>query len=333
MIIDCGVYDHARRWSDLEDPDLVAQALEADPGCFGWISLDEPTSTEQELVGRLFGFRRTAFNEARQPHQRPKVETDEDMLVMVLRTLWYVEEASAVETGQISVLVGARMVVTVRQGDDGPVPGTGRLDLTEGVRRGLDRTASVFAHGPAAVLWAVCAEVVDSYEMVAKSVAVDVDEIEASVFGERCSSEAERIYMLKREVLEMRHAVLPLHDHIDRLARVDAMTVSPAIAPHLQSLSDRVLRVCEQTQTLDTLLSAVLAAHIARVSVQQNDDLRRISAWVAIAAVPTMLAGIYGMNFDRMPELHWTYGYPSVLAAILVTCTLLYGGFRRAGWL
>jgi magnesium transporter len=323
MIIDCGVYDHARRWSDLEGPELVAQALDVDPGCFGWISLDEPTMTEQELVERLFGFRRMAFDEARRPHQRPKMETYEDLLVVVLRTLWYVEEASAVETGQISVLVGARMVVTVRHSGEGPVP----------VRRGLDRHAAALAHGPAAVLWAVCGEVVDSYETVAKSVAVDVDEIEASVFGERCSSEAERIYMLKREVLEMRHAVLPLHEPIERFARADPVTVNPAIAPHFRSLSDRVLRVCEQTQTLDTLLSAVLAAHIARVSVQQNDDLRRISAWVAIAAVPTMLAGIYGMNFDRMPELHWWYGYPSVLAAILVTCTLLYGGFRRAGWL
>jgi len=191
---------------------------------------------------------------------------------------------------------------------------------------------TALSHGPAAVLWAICDAVVDQYESVTGSIEADVDAIETAVFGASCTSEAERIYMLKREVLEMRRAMVPLREPIERFARADALHVDWDAAVYFRNVAGHVARVCEQTDSLDKLLGSALDAHIARVSVQQNDDMRRISAWIAIALGPTVVCSIYGMNFQRMPELHWRYGYFMVLSFIAAGCIALYASFRRSGW-
>jgi magnesium transporter len=191
----------------------------------------------------------------------------------------------------------------------------------------------VLGHGPAAVLWAICDAVVDGYLAVADAVEADVDEVEASVFSPRRTSDAERIYSLKREVLEMRRAILPLKEPIWQFAHGAIPQVGSEAAPFFRDVADHLVRAADQTEALDSLLTSALNAHLARVSVQQNDDMRRISAWVAIAATPTMIAGIYGMNFDYMPELRWHYGYFMVLGLMGVACTTLYFFFRRVGWL
>jgi magnesium transporter len=182
------------------------------------------------------------------------------------------------------------------------------------------------------VLWAICDSVVDDYETVAESVELDVDEIESSVFSPERTSDAERIYKLKREVLEMRRAVQPLRDPMEQFAH-GMPGINPKAAPYFRDVVDHLNRVSDQTESIDTLLSSALNAHLARVSVQQNDDMRRISAWVAIAAVPTMLAGIYGMNFDNMPELRWHFGYYAILLLMAVVCFTMYRFFRKVGWL
>lgn len=324
MIVDCGVYAEGVRRDLPRDPETVARALTDDKACFGWIGLHEPTADELGRVQQLFGLHELAVEDALKPHQRPKLERYGDSLVMVLRTLWYVEAGDAVETGQVSVFLGDRYVVAVRHGEGGSLA-TARADLEE-------RT-QVLGHGPAAVLWAICDAVVDDYEEVASAVEVDVDETEASVFSPRRTSDAARIYALKREVLEMRRAILPLRDPIERFAHGQVPGVTAESAPYFRDVADHLVRVADQTETLDSLLTSALNAHLARVSVQQNDDMRRISAWVAIAAVPTMLGGIYGMNFDYMPELKWRYGYFMVLALMAVACVTLYAFFRKVGWL
>ncbi|WP_433003178.1 magnesium/cobalt transporter CorA [Kribbella sp. CA-294648] len=324
MIVDCGVYSEGARHNLPKDPESVARAIDDDGQAFGWIGLHEPSAAELARVQRLFDLHPLAVEDALAPRQRPKVERYDDSFVMVLRTLWYVDAEDAVETGQVSIFVGKRYVVTVRHGEGAPLT-TARQELEE--------RASVLGHGPAAVLWAICDSVVDGYETVAGAVEVDVDEVESSVFSPERTSDAARIYTLKREVLEMRRAITPLREPIEAFARGAVPGISPEAAPFFRDVADHVIRVSDQTEALDTLLSSALNAHLARVSVQQNDDMRRIAAWVAIAAAPTMIAGIYGMNFDHMPELRWYYGYFAVLALMAVTCTSMYVGFRKAGWL
>jgi magnesium transporter len=190
----------------------------------------------------------------------------------------------------------------------------------------------MLGHGPGAVLWAVCDSVVDGYEEVAEQVEIDVDEVESSVFSPERTSDAERIYKLKREVLEMRRAIVPLREPMEAFAH-GAPGINRHAAAFFRDVADHVTRVSEQTDGLDALLTSALNAHLARVSVQQNDDMRKISAWVMIAAVPTMLAGIYGMNFDNMPELRWHFGYYAVLLLMGGVCGSMYGLFRKVGWL
>jgi magnesium transporter len=324
VIVDCGVYREGTRQPVPKNPETVATAIDGDADCFGWIGLHEPTEEELTRVQKLFGLHPLAVEDALKPHQRPKIERYDESLVVVLRTLWYVDQYDAVETGQVSVFVGKRYVVTVRHGEGGELA-TARADLED--------RAQLLGHGPAAVLWAICDAVVDGYDTVATSVEVDVDEVEASVFSPERTSDAARIYYLKREVLEMRRAILPLREPLDRFAHGEVKEVSREAAPFFRDVADHLIRVAEQTEGLDALLSSALGAHLARVSVQQNDDMRRISAWIAIAAVPTLIAGIYGMNFENMPELHWHYGYYVVVAVMAVACTTLYRFFRRVGWL
>ncbi|WP_041289387.1 magnesium/cobalt transporter CorA [Kribbella flavida] len=324
MIVDCGVYAEGERRDLPKDPETVAQAIGADGESFGWVGLHEPTAPELARVQELFGLHSLAVEDALKAHQRPKVERYGDSVVVVLRTLWYVDEGDAVETGQVSVFVGPRYVVTVRHGEGAPLT-TARQELEE--------RASVLGHGPAAVLWAICDSVVDGYEAVAEQVELDVDEVESSVFSPDRTSDAARIYALKREVLEMRRAIGPLREPMEAFAHGAVPLISRDAAPFFRDVADHVIRVSDQTDALDTLLSSALNAHLARVSVQQNDDMRRISAWVAIAAAPTMIAGVYGMNFENMPELRWYYGYFACLAFMATVCTSMYVGFRRAGWL
>jgi magnesium transporter len=325
VIVDSAVYAEGVRRDLPKDPESVARAIADDAGCFGWIGLHEPSAAELDRVQHLFGLHQLAVEDALKPHQRPKLELyGDDSLVMVLRTLWYVDEHDAVETGQVSVFAGPRYVITVRHGEGGELATA---------RQELESRTSVLGHGPAAVLWAICEAVVDSFELVADSVEVDVSEVEASVFSPHRTSDAERIYSLKREVLEMRRAVLPLREPMHRIIHGGVPGIDEKAAPFFRDVADGLGRAADHTETLDALLDSALAAHLARVSVQQNDDLRRISAWVAIAAVPTMIGGIYGMNFDNMPELRTQSGYYVILAVMAAACTALYAGFRRAGWL
>ncbi|MEV4262404.1 magnesium/cobalt transporter CorA [Kribbella sp. NPDC049584] len=323
MIVDCGVYAEGERRDLPKDPETVARAIDDDHASFGWIGLHDPSDAEMKRVQRLFDLHDLAVEDALQIHQRPKVERFGDMILVVLRTLWYVDEGDAVETGQVTAFIGPRYVVTVRHGEGGELATT---------RHQLEERAAMLGHGPAAVLWAICDAIVDQYETVAEQVEIDVDEIESSVFSPERTSDAERIYRLKREVLEMRRAIDPLREPMEEFAHGVAGLGSKA-SPFFRDVADHLTRVSEQTESIDVLLQSALNAHLARVSVQQNDDMRKISAWVAIAAVPTMLAGIYGMNFDNMPELRWHFGYYAVLLLMATVCLTMYRFFRKVGWL
>ena len=188
-------------------------------------------------------------------------------------------------------------------------------------------------HGPSAVVYAVCDAVVDSYSEVVASLEEDVDEVEESVFSPGRTNDSQRIYTLKREIAEVRRAVMPLRDPMQRFASSSVPGIAAESAPFFRDVADHLARAAEAVDTLDSLLSTAFDAHLARISIQQNEDMRKISAGVGLVAAPTLIAGVYGMNFQHMPELRWDLGYGFALALMVLTSVGLWVFFKKSGWL
>ena len=323
MIVDCAVYEEGRR-RDGAMP--VHEAMEAcrEPGAFTWIGLYEPTEEEFDSIRREFDLHELAVEDAIHAHQRPKIEVYGDMVFIVLKTARYVDPTEVITLGEILIFLGDDFIITVRHGE--------ASDLHP-VRIELEREPELLAHGPGAVLHAIVDRVVDDYGPAIAGLGEDIDEIENQVFSNDRDNPAERIYRLKREVLAFEHAAGPLVDPVDRLARGHYEVIHPEVRAYFRDVNDHLLRAHEQLENYRDLLTSILTANLAQVTVRQNSDVRKISAIVAILAVPTMIAGIYGMNFEHMPELGWTFGYPLVVGVMAVVCFTLYRYFKRIGWL
>ncbi|MCT9143848.1 magnesium and cobalt transport protein CorA [Streptomyces violarus] len=298
---------------------------------FVWLGLHEPTDQEFAGIAELFDLHPLAVEDAVEAHQRPKLERYGETLFAVFKTVCYVEHeeltatSEVVNTGEIMVFVGEDFVITVRHGRHGSL---GPL------REELESDPGQLAKGPSAVLHAIADHVVDDYLTVTDSVQADIDQVETDVFAETgARADPGRIYQLKRELLELKRAVVPLSRPLEDLATRPIRAVDPEIQAYFRDVSDHLLRAKEQIAAFDELLNSILQAHLAQVTVAQNEDMRKITAWAAIIAVPTMVCGVYGMNFEHMPELHWRYGYGMVIGVISVACVTLYRAFRRSGWL
>ncbi|MFJ4676230.1 MULTISPECIES: magnesium and cobalt transport protein CorA [unclassified Kitasatospora] len=338
-VVDCAVYHQGKRATETCSPREAARQVKAaqqmGPGSFSWIGLHEPTEAEFEGIAQRFGLHPLAVEDAVHAHQRPKVERYDGMLFAVFKTVRYVEHeqltptSEVVETGELMVFAGQDFVITVRHGAHSSLR-TLRHRLEAD-----DEGTGLLAKGPAAVLHAIADHVVDNYLLVADRLQNDVDEIEFDVFANKGGRGADvgRVYQLKREVLEFKRAVTPLLRPMLQLAEPTARLVDPEMQKYFRDVADHLARVSEQVHGFDELLNSLLQANLAQVSVAQNEDMRKITAWAAIFAVPTMITGVYGMNFEHMPELKSTYGYPTVLGAIVVICVGMYRGFRRNGWL
>ncbi len=326
MIVDSALYRAGVRVdADCDKDDLSGlRDLATSEDDFVWVGLHEPGARELDRVAQIFSLHPLAVEDAVHAHQRPKLERYDDALFLVLKTLWYVDEEDAVETGEINLFVGRNFVISVRHGE-GTELHSARLDL--------EQRHAVLGHGPSSVVYAICDRVVDSYEAVAGSLEIDVDEVEESVFSPIRTEDSKRIYVLKRELAEMRRAVAPLREPMKRFATGTVPLVSPEAAPFFRDVADHLLRVSESIETLDSLLSTAFDAHLARIGVEQNEDMRKISAWVAIAAVGTLVAGVYGMNFAYIPETRWHYGYFYALGLMVLASLVLYRFFKKSGWL
>ncbi|MDQ0931763.1 magnesium and cobalt transport protein CorA [Streptomyces turgidiscabies] len=310
--------------------DAVRRVRKSDEG-FVWLGLHEPTDEEFAGIAQLFDLHPLAVEDAVDAHQRPKLERYGETLFAVFKTVCYVEHteltatSEVVNTGEIMVFVGQDFVITVRHGRHGSL---GPL------REGLEADPRQLAKGPAAVLHAIADHVVDDYLQVTDAVQADIDQVETDVFAaDGARADPGRIYQLKRELLELKRAVAPLHRPLQELATRPIRVIDPEIQAYFRDVSDHQLRATEQIAAFDELLNSILQAHLAQVTVAQNEDMRRITAWAAVIAVPTMVCGVYGMNFDHMPELRWQFGYPLVVGLISVACLTLYRSFRRNGWL
>jgi magnesium transporter len=321
VIVDMAVYDNGlRRPGELKLDEAFEACHEDD--CFVWIGLHEPTEEEFDAVRREFGLHDLAVEDAIKAHQRPKLELYDDTIFIVLKTARYSSD-TGVETGEIQVFLGDGFLVTVRHGET-------RL---HDVRLRLEQDPELLRAGPGAALYAIVDRVVDDYLPVIDAIEEEIRRVEVEVFSPSRSNPAEPIYRLKREVLELYDAVGPLGDPLEQLERVRFRLITDELRPYFRDVKDHVLRFVREIESQRELLTNILSANLTQVSVRQNDDVRKISSWAAIIAVPTLISGIYGMNFEHMPELGWRFGYPLALAAMALACALLFRAFKRAGWL
>ncbi|MDH6625473.1 magnesium transporter [Streptomyces sp. LBL] len=330
-VVNCVTYKEGVRVAGGSDLVDAMERVRKGRDGFVWLGLHEPSDQEFAGIAELFDLHPLAAEDAVEAHQRPKLERYGDTLFAVFKTVCYVEHeeltatSEVVDTGEIMVFVGPDFVITVRHGRHGSL---GPL------REELESAPQQLAKGPAAVLHAIADHVVDDYLNVTDAVQMDIDQVETAVFTDNGARvDAGRIYQLKRELLELKRAVVPLGRPLDELATRPIRVVAPEIQAYFRDVSDHLLRAKEQIAAFDELLNSILQAHLAQVTVAQNEDMRKITAWAAVIAVPTMVCGVYGMNFDYMPELHWRFGYGLIIGVISVACLVLYRGFRRNGWL
>jgi magnesium transporter len=325
-VVDCALYSAGERLGGHVE---LESALKKADGCedgFVWIGLHDPSPGVVEAVGEHFRLHPLAVEDAVHGHERAKLEVyGGDTLFVVLKTARYVDSEELIEIGEVMLFVGPRFVVTVRHGEGSPL---------HDVRVDLEAHPDLLGIGPSSVLYAIADRIVDDYVAVIDGIAIDVEEVEAEVFSSTLSNPAERIYRLKREVLQFRRAAGALVGPMQRLSSKQAgLPVDPRTGDYFRDVHDHLLRDVERIAGFDDLLTNALQANVAQITMRDNRDVRRISAWVAIIAVPTMVFGLYGMNFEHMPELEWTFGYPLVVAVVLIICTVLYRKFKRTGWL
>ena len=319
-IVDCAVYEDGCRRAGELPLDAAGDAAQ-DDGAFVWIGLYEPSEEEFDAVTREFDLHELAVEDAINAHQRPKVELYGDTLLVVLKTVREVSDSQDLETGEILIFINRDFVVTVRHGQS----------KLHDVRLQIEQRPDLLRFGTGAVLYAIVDRIVDDYEPVVQAVEVDIQEVEHDMFSPDRTNPAERIYAMEREVLDLQRAITPLAPAVDKLARGDV--IHPELRTYFRDVHDHLLRTIGRVESFRDLLSSALQANLTQATVRQNEDMRKISAWVAILAVPTSVAAIYGMNFKDMPELHWHFGYPAILILIVCISLVLYWRFRRSGWL
>jgi magnesium transporter len=326
MIVDSAHYkDGARQHDEALAPEQAAELRQAaGPGEFVWIGIHEPEPGDMERLQSLFGLHELAVEDAQMAHQRPKIEDYDQDVFIVLRTAHYHEDREEVHFGEIHLFAGPGYVITVRHG-----PGS---ELAS-ARQRLEARPDLLKLGAASAIWAVLDKVVDDYIPVVDAIEDDIEEVEKDVFDDDIPAPTARIYHLKREVIEFHRAVWPLLSPLGTLEQGGYERIPEELRRFFRDVADHARRVDEQVSSQRELLTSVLEANLALVSVNQNEVVKQISAIAGIIAVPTFIASVYGMNFDNMPELHWHLGYAAALALMAVCVVALVSFFRRIDWL
>jgi magnesium transporter len=322
-IVDCAHYLEGRRQHGAKiEPQVAAEIARREPG-FIWLGMVEPSAEELTAVQDEFGLHELAVEDAQSFHLRPKFETYEGGIsFVVLRTARYVDETEEVEFGEVSIFIGPGFVITVRQGVGS--------DL-HGARLRLEQRPQLLEEGPASVLWAILDKIVDDYAPVVEGLEEDIEQVERLVFS-GSAAPTHRIYLLRREVTDFYRAVHPLLGPAAAITQGGVLEISGGLRQYFRDVDDHLKLVNEEIVAQRDLLSTILQANMAVVSGEQNDVVRKISAWAAIITVPTFIASFYGMNLN-MPELHWRGMYAIVLAVMIIAGLALYGSFKRASWL
>lgn len=324
VIVDCAVYTKGERRPGTLDLDAAIAAAHGDPESFVWVGLHEPTEREFDDVVGHFDLHPLAVEDAIHAHQRPKLELYGDMLFVVVKTARYDDVREAVELSEVLVFAGEGFVVTVRHGE---------ASALATARERLESDPAKLALGPIAAVHAVVDHIVDDYGPVLDGLDKDIAEIEAQVFSPQRTNSAARIYRLKRQVLDMYRNVDPLLEPLERLQQGRHPYAHVELGHYFRDVADHLHRVLGRIDIQRQLLTDVLDVNTAQIQMQQNDDMRTIAGWVAIAAVPTMLAAVWGMNFRNMPELDEPWAYPAAIGLMVLIAVVLFRYLHRRGWI
>lgn len=337
-VVAAAIYDDGVLTDRYDNLAETFSALRSRPGGMAWIGLERPHETELTSLAREFDLHPLAIEDAIQAQQRPKIERYGDTLFVVLRAARYLDAVEQVEFGELHVFVGPDFVVTVRHGAS--------PDLAA-VRARLENDREMLARGPEAVLYAILDSVVDGYAPVVAGLDHDIDEIEADVWG-GAPDVSRRIYELSREVIDFQRAVRPEQKVCASLAKgADKYDVDPELQAYLRDVADHLIEVADRIEVFRAALRDILTVaatlvaqrqneemkHLSEVSIRQGEEVKKISGWAAILFAPTLVGTVYGMNFDVMPELAWSYGYPAALVAMLAVSVGLFGVFRWKRWI
>ncbi|MES1217103.1 MAG: magnesium/cobalt transporter CorA [Bacteroidota bacterium] len=321
-IVNCAAYANGHRIANVE-LDAVNEALKQ-PDRFVWIGLHEPTEETLLRVQQEFDLHELAIEDAHRAHQRPKIEVYGNSVFIVLRTA-QINKEHHVEFGETHFFLGHNFIVTIRHGSS--------ISYAD-VRARCEHTPHLLSKGQGFALYAVMDSIVDQYFPVVNAMEEDLEKLEHKIFKEKPSRETtEYIYHLKHELLEVKRAVFPLVEICNRLMRFDFHYIAEDTRPYFRDIYDHTMRINEMVDNSRELLNTAMEANFSLLSISQSEVSKKFAGWAAIIGVPTMIAGIYGMNFNDMPELHWRYGYPVVVTMTIVLCAVLYYLFKRSGWL
>ncbi len=323
-VINSAAYHKGVRVADVPIADLGDAWRHSDR--FLWVGLYEPSEQLLAHIQQAFGLHDLAIEDAHNAHQRPKLEVYDDSMFVVIRTARLcVGGEHRIEFGETHLFFGPRYIITVRHGS---------IKSHVGLRSRCEAKPQLLAKGEGFVLHALMDFIVDQYFPVLDALEAELDELEENIFsGKFVRSVTARIYHLRRDLLSLKQAVTPLIDVSAQLTRMNSSLIPLDTRPYFQDVHDHVIRISDLIDNLQQLSHTALEANLALISVSQNDDTKRLAAWAAILAVPTMIAGLYGMNFKYMPETELTWGYPFVVASMFIACGLLYRWFRKVGWL
>jgi magnesium transporter len=323
MIVDNVIYVDGVRTEESGSLQETYDALRQRRGV-AWIALYKPTEEEFASVAREFGLHPVAVEDPIKAPLRTKLEHYEGTLFLVLKAARYLDESETVEFGEVDIFVGENFVVMVLRGEPAAL---------DPMRERLEGEPELLRRGPETILYAIIERVVDGYAPVVAGLENDIDEIEAEVFSGNAGV-SRRIYELSREVIELQRATEPLPAILDRLiSGGEAPEVDAELQKYLHIVQDRALRITERVEGFRQLLQNILSVNLTGASIAQNDQVKKISAWAAILFAPTLIGTVYGMNFDKMPELHWMFGYPFAMVLMLMVSVTLYLVFKRRGWL
>ncbi len=320
-VINCSAYCEGVRVGSIEI-DQISEVLKQ-PDRFVWIGLREPDTEMLRMIQKQFDLHELAIEDAHSAHQRPKIESYGESLFIVLRTAHMKDQR--IEMGETHFFLGKNFIVTIRHGSS--------LSYSD-VRQRCESSPNLLRKGPGFALYAVMDSIVDHYFPVIDELERELSNLEAKVFREKFRRETTaKIYRLKRQVLEMKRIVSPMIDICNRLMRFDLKMIDDDTKPYFRDVYDHTIRINEMIDNTRELLSAALEANLSMLSISQSEISKSFAGWAALIGIPTMVAGIYGMNFKYMPELDWKYGYPAVMTVTVGLCVALYLRFKKSGWL
>ncbi len=319
-VINCAAYSEGRRVANVELNDISDYLKQ--PGHFVWVGLYEPGPEMLKKLQAEFGLHDLSIEDAHRAHQRPKIEQYGETLFIVLRTIQMNEKR--IELGETHFFLGQNFIITVRHGSS-----VGYAD----VRTRCESTPSFLTKGPGFALYAVMDSIVDQYFPAVDALEEELESLEEKIFHEKFRRETTaKIYRLKRQLLEVKRAVSPLIDICNRLMRFDLNLIDEETRTYFRDVYDHTIRINEMVDNTRELLAAAMDSNLSMISISQSEVAKRFAGWAALIGIPTMVAGIYGMNFKFMPELEWPFGYPIVLGVTAILCGVLYFRFKRSGW-